>query len=241
MVKEQNIALNPAKISGICGRLMCCMSFEHKVYKDLWAGLPGPGTKIKTPNGSYVVVAMDISRESVRCHKPTGGDVSVPIAMFQDFRAAIADGGEWEPPRDENEPERERPRGKYGCSCRRNIEFGDAGRLAPGNAARPFCQAEIRATDGKTAKPGAEKTEAASAPDKYAGRRHNRKSGRHRRPEIETVRAEAIKPRDKISCQKLPEPIQEVAEAVPPQVKAAKNRRRKRRQKHGPSASQAEN
>ena len=42
MVKEQNIALNPAKISGICGRLMCCMSFEHKVYKDLWAGLPGP-------------------------------------------------------------------------------------------------------------------------------------------------------------------------------------------------------
>jgi cell fate regulator YaaT (PSP1 superfamily) len=241
MVKEQNIALNPAKISGICGRLMCCMSFEHKVYKDLWAGLPGPGSKIKTPNGSYVVVAMDISRESVRCHKPTGGDVSVPIAMFQDFRAAIMGGGEWEPPRDENEAERERPRGKYGCACRRNIEFGGSARIAPGNAIQPLFHAEIRATGGETPKQDAEKTEAASPPDQYAGRRHNRKGGRYRRPDTETVRAETIRPRDKISRQKLPEPIPETAEAVPPQVKAARNRRKKRRQKHGPSAPLAEN
>jgi cell fate regulator YaaT (PSP1 superfamily) len=242
MVKEQNIALNPAKISGICGRLMCCMSFEHKVYKNLWAGLPGPGSKIKTPNGSYVVVARDIGRESVRCHKPTGGDVSVPIAMFQDFRAAITVGNEWEPPRDENEPEMERPsRGKYGCSCRRNIEFGDAGRIASGNAAPPFFHAEIRAINWESAKPDMEKIETASAPDKYEGRKHNRRGGRHRRPDSETVRAEAVKPREKISCKKRPEPIQEAPEAVPLQVKAARNRRRKHRQKHGPSAPQADN
>ena len=230
MVKEQNIALNPAKISGICGRLMCCMSFEHKVYKNLWAGLPGPGSKIKTPNGNYVIVAMDISRESVRCHKPTGGDVSVPIAMFQDFREAIAGGNEWEPPRCENEPERPSRR-KYECSCRRSIGFGDTDRFISGSASQPCFQAEIRAADGETAKPDGGKTET-PVPEKHSGHRHNRRGGRHRRHDGEAVRAEAIKPR---------EPIQEAAEAVPPQVRAARNRRRRRRQKHGPSAPPAEN
>jgi cell fate regulator YaaT (PSP1 superfamily) len=242
MVKEQNIALNPAKISGICGRLMCCMSFEHKVYKNLWTGLPGPGSKIKTPNGSYVIVSMDISRESVRCHKPTGGDVSVPIAMFQDFRAAITGGDEWEPPRDESEPEGERlPRGKYGCSCRRNIEFGGATRIISGNVHQPCFQAEISAIDEETAKPDRGKNEVTSAPEKYLGRRHNRRGGRHRRPDGEAPRAEAIKPRDKTYRPKLPEQIQGAAEAVPPKVASARNRRRRRRQKHGPSAPSAEN
>lgn len=99
-VKEQNIALNPAKISGICGRLMCCMSFEHKTYKDMWNGLPGPGSKIKTPNGNYIVVAVDLAREGVRCHKPTGGDIIVPLPLFTDFRDAVMRGEEWEVPED---------------------------------------------------------------------------------------------------------------------------------------------
>ena len=235
MVKEQNIALNPAKISGICGRLMCCMSFEHKVYKDLWAGLPGPGSKIKTPIGNYVVVAMDISRESVRCHKPSGGDVSVPVEMFQDFRAAIANGDEWEPPHREDEHERERPyRGKYYCSCRRNIDFGGESGVVAGSAPQPCFQAEIREADGG-------KNEGVSAQDKYSGQRHNRRGVRHRRPDGETVRVEAVKPRDRVSHPKPPEPIQGAAEAIPPQVRAARNRRRRRRQKYGPSAPPAEN
>jgi cell fate regulator YaaT (PSP1 superfamily) len=243
MVKEQNIALNPAKISGICGRLMCCMSFEHKVYKNLWAGLPGPGSKIKTPNGNYVIVAMDISRESVRCHKPSGGDVSVPIAMFQDFRAAITGGGEWEPPVDENEPVEEKPsRGKYECSCRRNIEFGRTAQLARGNALPPCSRTEIRAVDEGTVKPDGRKAEGTSAPEKYSGQRHNRRGGRHRRPDGEAIRTEAVKPRDKTFQPKPPEPVQEAApKAVTPQMKAARNRKRRRRQKHGPSAPSAEN
>ncbi|MDR1516220.1 MAG: hypothetical protein LBS45_11050 [Synergistaceae bacterium] len=98
MVKEQNIALNPSKISGICGRLMCCMSFEHKVYKEMWVGLPGPGSKIKTPNGSYIVLSMDIARNAVRCHKPSGGDITVPRELFADFKQAVMNGEEWEAP-----------------------------------------------------------------------------------------------------------------------------------------------
>jgi hypothetical protein len=242
MVKEQNIALNPAKISGICGRLMCCMSFEHKVYKDLWAGLPGPGSKIKTPNGSYVIVAMDISRESVRCHKPSGGDISVPIAMFQDFRAAITNGDEWEPPRGEDKSGRERSsHRKHECFCRRSIGVGGTARIAPGSAHQPCFSAEIRSADGEAAKPDGGKTERAAVPDKYTGQRHNRRGGRHRRPDGETIRAEANKPRDKASHTRPTDPVQHAADAVPPHVKAARNRRRRRRQKHGPSAPPAEN
>lgn len=100
MVKEQNIALNPAKISGICGRLMCCMAFEHKTYRDLWADMPAVGSKIKAPQGNYIVAQMDITREAVRCHKPSGGDIAVPIRLFQEFREAVLRGEEWEVPED---------------------------------------------------------------------------------------------------------------------------------------------
>lgn len=98
MVKEQNIALNPAKISGICGRLMCCMAYEHKVYKELWNGLPGPGSKIKTPGGNYIILAIDVAKEALRCHRPTGGDILVPIGLFGEFKQAVVAGKEWEPP-----------------------------------------------------------------------------------------------------------------------------------------------
>ena len=130
MVKEQNIALNPAKISGICGRLMCCMSFEHRVYKDLWAGLPGPGSKIKTPLGNYIVVSMDISKEAVRCHKPGGGDIIVPIGMFTEFKESVMSGKEWETP--EPEPSADVCQGKK-TSCA-GCKGGLFDRLAGGTA-----------------------------------------------------------------------------------------------------------
>ena len=113
MVKEQNIALNPSKISGICGRLMCCMSFEHKVYREMWTGLPGPGSKIKTPVGNYVVLSLDIAKNAVRCHKPSGGDISVPKELFGEFRQTVMDGGEWTPPA----PEPPAPSGKNCGNC----------------------------------------------------------------------------------------------------------------------------
>jgi len=51
MAKEQSLPLNPTKISGICGRLMCCLYYESQMYKDLLKGLPKQGSKIKTKDG----------------------------------------------------------------------------------------------------------------------------------------------------------------------------------------------
>ena len=51
MAKEQNISLNPAKISGNCGRLMCCLKYEQEVYEEKLKRLPKVGAIVKTEDG----------------------------------------------------------------------------------------------------------------------------------------------------------------------------------------------
>lgn len=60
MAKDQNLSLNPPKISGLCGRLMCCLSYEHKHYKDMSRGLPREGERVDTPEGRGKVVSVNI-------------------------------------------------------------------------------------------------------------------------------------------------------------------------------------
>ena len=51
MAKEQNLSLNPTKISGVCGRLMCCLKYEQDTYEYLNSRLPAVGEKVNTPEG----------------------------------------------------------------------------------------------------------------------------------------------------------------------------------------------
>ena len=96
MVKEQNLALNPTKISGICGRLMCCMSFEHHLYGELWKGLPNPGSKLRTPGGTYLTDGVDLSSQSVRIRTPEGKEILVKTEDFQRFKETVMEGSPWE-------------------------------------------------------------------------------------------------------------------------------------------------
>lgn len=89
MVKEQNLALNPSKISGLCGRLMCCMSYEYDTYSELWKDLPNPGTKIKTSSGNYQIAGADIVSKSVRIKSPEGVEFLVPISEFKLLRKRL--------------------------------------------------------------------------------------------------------------------------------------------------------
>ena len=66
MAKVQNLSLNPAKISGICGRLMCCLKYENDIYMELRRGMPDPGEKIKTPDGRAKVVDTNILENKIR-------------------------------------------------------------------------------------------------------------------------------------------------------------------------------
>ncbi|MFQ5953366.1 MAG: stage 0 sporulation family protein [Candidatus Omnitrophota bacterium] len=59
MAKIQNLPLNPSKISGLCGRLMCCLGYESKCYRELYKGLPKIGKEIKTEQGKGKVIAVN--------------------------------------------------------------------------------------------------------------------------------------------------------------------------------------
>ena len=66
MAKVQNLSLNPTKISGICGRLMCCLKYENDVYLDLRKGMPEQGERVKTPDGLGVVTESNILENIVK-------------------------------------------------------------------------------------------------------------------------------------------------------------------------------
>ena len=72
MAKVQNLSLNPTKISGICGRLMCCLKYENDVYTELRKGLPDNGEKVKTKDGMGKVVDSNILESKVRVRLYTG-------------------------------------------------------------------------------------------------------------------------------------------------------------------------
>lgn len=60
MAKDQNLSLNPSKISGLCGRLMCCLKYENDEYEEAREQMPDIGALITTPDGSGKVVGMNI-------------------------------------------------------------------------------------------------------------------------------------------------------------------------------------
>ncbi|MCL1809302.1 MAG: stage 0 sporulation family protein [Clostridiales bacterium] len=66
MAKVQNLSLNPTKISGICGRLMCCLKYENEVYAELRKGMPDQGERIKTPDGIAIVTESNILGSTVK-------------------------------------------------------------------------------------------------------------------------------------------------------------------------------
>lgn len=66
MAKEQNLSLNPTKISGNCGRLMCCLKYEQEVYEEKEKRLPHVGAIVKTPDGVGEVDNVETLKETVR-------------------------------------------------------------------------------------------------------------------------------------------------------------------------------
>ena len=62
MAKEQGLSLNPAKISGTCGRLMCCLKYEQDAYEDLTRSTPGVGAYVETPDYKGYVVEVNLLR-----------------------------------------------------------------------------------------------------------------------------------------------------------------------------------
>lgn len=74
MAKEQNIALNPSKISGNCGRLMCCLKYEQDVYSEKLSKLPKVGAIVKTEAGEGTVEGVEVLKEVLKVKIKDGDD-----------------------------------------------------------------------------------------------------------------------------------------------------------------------
>jgi cell fate regulator YaaT (PSP1 superfamily) len=81
MAKEQNLALSPTKISGLCGRLMCCLQYEESCYEEMHKLMPKTGKEIETPDGVGVVVENNVITEKTKV-KLTAEDGTIDIKEY---------------------------------------------------------------------------------------------------------------------------------------------------------------
>ena len=77
MAKEQSLSLNPTKISGVCGRLMCCLKYEQDYYESTRKKMPRIGKEVVTPEGNGIVFALNIVKETVSVRFNKGDDSEI--------------------------------------------------------------------------------------------------------------------------------------------------------------------
>ena len=82
MAKAQDLSLNPAQISGVCGRLMCCLRYEYDTYKDFKARAPKQNATIHTPEGDFKVCELDTPHEVVVLRVDKNKKVRIPLSAF---------------------------------------------------------------------------------------------------------------------------------------------------------------
>ena len=80
MAKEQDLPLNPMKISGVCGRLMCCLGYECEVYHAMWAKLPKKGQQVSTTMGVATVVKGNPLKETVMVELESGAMIELTLS-----------------------------------------------------------------------------------------------------------------------------------------------------------------
>ena len=75
MAKEQNLSLNPTKISGACGRLMCCLQYEYETYKEMKKDMPKLGKKIEIPEGKGKVIRQNVLERTITVLMEDGREI----------------------------------------------------------------------------------------------------------------------------------------------------------------------
>jgi cell fate regulator YaaT (PSP1 superfamily) len=89
LAKDQHLSLNPAQISGGCGRLLCCLKYEHEFYVAARKRFPREGKMVATTRGSEKVVAVDIFRERVFLRNEEGSRIIPLVDLNEEMQAAV--------------------------------------------------------------------------------------------------------------------------------------------------------
>jgi len=84
MAKEQDLPINPTRISGVCGRIKCCMAYEFPLYKQYAKGMPKRGAKITTPQGKGEVIDINYLERSAKVNLGEGKTTTVNFGKGDD-------------------------------------------------------------------------------------------------------------------------------------------------------------
>jgi cell fate regulator YaaT (PSP1 superfamily) len=84
MAKDQNVSLNPAKISGVCGRLMCCFKYEYDTYVDLKKDMPKIGKTIVTKEGTGRVIRQNVLANKITIQLEDGSEAEVSLSSIEE-------------------------------------------------------------------------------------------------------------------------------------------------------------
>ena len=105
--KDQGLSLNPAKISGICSKLMCCLKYEESTYVELMKGMPGVGDVVRTADGDGEVLALNILNQTVKVAVQVKNQEMPAIEHYPTKNLRIL---------------QRIPRCEKGCACKRCIQ-----------------------------------------------------------------------------------------------------------------------
>lgn len=94
MAKEQNLFLTPPKISGACGRLLCCLSFEHDTYEDFHRRCPKLGKRFQTDNGKLKVLRANLFQQSLVVQNEEGAEQEITLAAWAELHPKRLEGGQ---------------------------------------------------------------------------------------------------------------------------------------------------
>ena len=83
MAREQDLPLNPANISGVCGRLLCCLAFENEQYRDMKREMPSPGKSVTTSAGKARVIGCNPLKDTVTVQLESEATVVLPLADIE--------------------------------------------------------------------------------------------------------------------------------------------------------------
>jgi len=83
MTKEQGLALDPAKISGVCGRLMCCLAYEYETYAEMKKNLPKVGKKITTSHGPGKIRQVNVITKKISIEMEDGRIIEMTTDQFK--------------------------------------------------------------------------------------------------------------------------------------------------------------
>lgn len=225
MAKTQNLSLNPTKISGTCGRLMCCLKYEQDAYEDLLRNSPKAESFVDTPEGRGTVVEVDLLRQRVKVRME---DSPETISIFSNEDIAILRSGkakkndqpipdDWAPISGSGKREKPQPK-EENTMVLENIKF---------RYSTERIVEEPEVTEEEPAAPAAE----ADSP-KQRSRRRNRKSrsqGEKSTPAEEQQAPKAEKPAKTERAEMPAEPSEEGGEQ---QAKPNKNHRRHNYRRH---------